>query len=226
MPWLVAAGADGVEIRRELLPEGFVDFAALGKDCARHNLAVVYSAADALWHNDACLPDVTTRLNEAAALGAVAVKFSLGQYTTGPETAWSRLRKLLLASHTPVVMVENDQTRDGGTPEPLSAFLADAERAECPLFMTFDIGNWRWTDSDVDDAARRLGRHVRYVHCKGIEARQGQLHACIPSENELDAWRALMARFPAGVPRAIEYPLQAPDSAALTRRELDRLATL
>lgn len=226
LPWLVEAGADGVEIRRELLPEAFVDFAGLGRACAAAGLTVVYSAADALWQGEIAAPTVAERLTEADALGAIAIKFSLGRYTAGDTSVWTELRAILASSEVPLVMVENDQTVEGGTLEPLASCLADAEQAGCPLAMTFDIGNWRWTGSDGVTAAQRLGRHVRYVHCKGIEIRQDRPHACVPREAELDAWQTMMAHFPAGVPRAIEYPLQAADPVGLTRQELGRLAAL
>lgn len=226
LPWLAEAGADGVEIRRELLPEGFDDFAGLGRACVEHGLGVVYSAADALWQNDAASHGTVTRLAEAKALGAIAIKFSLGHYEQGDAAAWASLTRCLHEAALPCVMVENDQTQDGGTLEPLGAFLTDAERAACPLSMTFDIGNWCWTGEDALQAAHRLGRHVRYVHCKGTLTRRGRLSACVPDDATLADWQPLMATFHNGVARAIEYPLQDADPIALTRRQLQRLATL
>lgn len=226
LPWLAAAGATGVEIRRELLPEGFDAFAALGEACARHRLSVVYSAADELWQDDAPAATLDERLAEAAALDARAIKFSLGSYRHGQTDAWTTLRETLAAAPVALVMVENDQTPQGGTLAPLIACLADAERADCPLYMTFDTGNWAWTGDDAGKAAQRLGRYVRYVHCKGVAWRDGQPHAAVPSAEELHAWRGLFAAFPATVPRAIEYPLQGDDLAAVTRDELIRLARL
>ncbi|MHB0777236.1 sugar phosphate isomerase/epimerase family protein [Halomonas sp. WWR20] len=228
LPWLAEAGADGVEIRRELLPESFEDggFTDLGRACAEHGLAVIYSAADELWQGDIASPAVARRLAEAEALGAIAIKFSLGHYISGTSAAWTHLSEVLAASDVPLIMVENDQTTSGGTLEPLSVFLAAAEQAGCPLGMTFDIGNWRWTGDDAAAAAQRLGRYVRYMHCKGIDISQGRPHARVPSEAEFDAWQALMGHFPAGVPRAIEYPLQSTDPIQLTRQEIGRLATL
>lgn len=226
LPWLAEAGADGVEIRRELLPDGFADFVALGKACQAHGLAVVYSAADALWQDTAACPSVEMRLAEADALGAIAIKFSLGRYPPGDEASWSYLRHLMERTAVPLVMVENDQTMEGGTLEPLAAFLDDAEQAGCPLAMTFDIGNWRWTDSDAHEAARRLGRYVRYVHCKGTLTYLERPHACVPSDEELADWQPIMAQFMPDMPRAIEYPLQAPNPTELTRQELSRLARL
>ncbi|MDW5378498.1 sugar phosphate isomerase/epimerase [Halomonas sp. HP20-15] len=226
LPWLAAAGATGVEIRRELLPAGFDAFAALGEACARQRLSVVYSAADELWQDDAPAATLGQRLAEAAALDARAIKFSLGNYRRGPAQAWTALRETLAAAPVALTMVENDQTPQGGTLEPLAICLHDAEQADCPLYMTFDIGNWAWTGGDAVNAAHRLGRYVRYVHCKGVVWRDGKPHAAVPSAEELHDWHALFAAFPPCVPRAIEFPLQGEDLVAVSRDELARLARL
>ncbi|MFD2315233.1 sugar phosphate isomerase/epimerase family protein [Halomonas organivorans] len=226
LPWLAAADADGVEIRRELLPEGFEDYTGLGQACRDNGLGIVYSAADALWADDRLAAGLTQRLEEAERLGAAAIKLSLGQYTGASPATWQRLVKLVAASPVDRVMIENDQTREGGTLAPLAACLEDAEAADCPLAMTFDIGNWHWTGEDPIQAAEHLGRFVAYVHCKGVVQGQGQPHASVPDLCELTDWRVLMAHFPSGVPRAIEYPLQAPDLTAFTREQLHRLRTL
>ena len=226
LPCLSNAGADGVEIRRELLPEDFDDFDALGRACDEHGLTVVYSAADELWSGDMLSPSLPARLDEAAALGAVAIKLSLGHYPGTSTDTWQRLSALIAASPVAWVMVENDQTRDGGTVAPLLACLEDATGAGCPLHMTFDIGNWHWTGDDPVLAADRLGRFVAYVHCKGIVFGQGRPHASVPDLAEMQAWQQLMSHFPRGVPRAIEYPLQAPELTGFVREQLERLRAL
>lgn len=226
LPWLATAGAEGVEIRRELLPRGFKDFIGLGRACRDNALGVVYSAADTLWAGDAPVASLATRLAEAEALGAAAIKLSPGVYTGASPTTWQQLGERLAASPVGRVMVENDQTREGGSLAPLAACLEGAEAAGCPLQLTFDIGNWHWTGDDPHSAAERLGRFVAYVHCKGVVYGRGRPHACVPDTHELAAWRSLMAHFPAGVARAIEYPLQAPNLAAFTREQLDRLRAL
>jgi len=226
LPWLTSAGATGVEIRRELLPTGFDGFEALGKACAQQQLSVVYSAADELWQDNAPAATLDERLAEAVALDAQAIKFSLGNYRHGPTYNWTALRETLTATPLGLVMVENDQTLQGGTLEPLAAFLHAAAQAGCPLYMTFDIGNWSWTGGDVEKAAQLLGCYVRYVHCKGVAWRGGKPHATVPSAEELQAWRPLFSAFPPRVPRAIEYPLQGEDRIAVSRDELARLAPL
>lgn len=224
LSWLAEAGADAVELRRELLPAGFTGFNELGEACRHQGLGVVYSAADTLWDGERPAAGLGQRLAEADALGAVAVKFSLGRYARD-DADWAALGECL-SGHACLVLIENDQTAEGGTLAPLIDCLNDAERRACPLYLTFDIGNWHWTGEDVEKAASRLARYVRYVHCKGIAWHDGRPHAAVPSAEEYHEWRALMTAFPAGVPRAIEYPLQGDDPTSLTRNELARLARL
>ncbi|WP_240724924.1 sugar phosphate isomerase/epimerase family protein [Onishia niordana] len=231
LPWLKEAGADGVEIRRELLPDGFDDFEALGRAGADASLGVVYSAADALWHGDSLAPGVMTRLEESRRLGALAVKFSLGHYASDASpasraTAWQQLCEALNGTATPLLLIENDQTAEGGTLAPMAAILADAKAAGCPLYMTFDIGNWQWTGVDPLAAAQALGPYVRYLHCKGVSVERDRLHASVPDDRELAEWRALLAHFPAGVTRAIEYPLQGSPLVDVTREQFNRLRPL
>ncbi|WP_280552857.1 sugar phosphate isomerase/epimerase [Halomonas sp. 25-S5] len=224
LPWLNAAGADGVEIRRELLPAGFTDFIGLGRACADQGLAVVYSAPSGLWETDRLAATLDQCLDEAAALGAIAIKVCLGHYPGGSLADWPALRERLAAA--PPLLVENDQTPEGGTLEPLAACLEDATAAGCPLGMTFDIGNWHWTDGDPMAAARRLGPFVRYLHCKGVVLDGVNLRASVPDDGELSAWRALLTHLPAGLTRAIEYPLQGQDLVAITTEQLARLRRL
>ena len=231
LPWLRQAGADGVEIRRELLPDGFDAFEALARACAEASLSVVYSAADALWNGDGLAPGVMARLEESRRLGALAVKFSLGHYASDASpashaSAWQQLCDALRATATPLLLVENDQTPQGGTIDPLAATLADARAAGCPLYMTFDIGNWRWTGADPLTAAQTLGPYVRYLHCKGVVFTRDTPHASVPTPQALSEWQALLAHFPRGVTRAIEYPLQGPRWVSVTRSQLNRLRDL
>lgn len=224
LSWLAAAGADGVEIRRELLPAGFADFVGLGRACADLGLAIVYSAPERLWEVDQFAPYLDKQMIEATALGAVAVKIPMGHYPGGSQVDWVALRARLAAA--PPLLIENDQTAEGGTLGPLSGCLEDAASAGCPLGMTFDIGNWHWTGNDTLAAAQRLGPFVRYLHCKGVVCDQGHLRACVPNDGELAVWHTLLAHLPTQVPRAIEYPLQGQDLTTITAEQLARLRHL
>ncbi|MNH26880.1 Xylose isomerase-like TIM barrel [compost metagenome] len=169
-------------------------------------------------------PQLLQKLETARALGAVALKVSLGHYHAGCDVA--ALAKLLPA-HGPLLLVENDQSAQGGRIEPLQQFFQRADDLELSLGMTFDIGNWQWQGEPARHAARQLGRWVRYVHCKAVQRlADGRLVAVPPQAADLQEWAALMAEFTPGVVRAIEYPLVSDDLLALTRAQVHDLSVL
>lgn len=120
------------------------------------------------------------------------------------------------------LLIENDQTEHGGTLARLTQFFAAASAAALPVGMTFDIGNWHWTGVNPAAAAQALAPYVRYVHCKGVVNDGGKLKAIPLSENDPD-WRALFARFPQQILRAIEFPLAGADLDAVTSRHVAML---
>ena len=91
--------------------------------------------------------------------------------------------------------------------------------------MTFDMGNWRWNGVDPELAARTLAPHVRYVHCKGVREDKGKLKA-VPLQAQDSDWQQLMAHFPKGILRAIEFPLVGSDLEEVTRRHVALLASV
>jgi hypothetical protein len=82
LPVIAAAGADGVEIRRELFtPQDIDALPLLGADIAQHSLLACYSAPEALFEADGSLnPRLHALLREAKALNALWLKLSLGNF--------------------------------------------------------------------------------------------------------------------------------------------------
>lgn len=221
---LVAAGATRVELREELF-SGVPDTAALAAAIAALRLECVYSTPLELWTARG-LPDpqLLDKLATAHALGAVALKVSLGHYREGCDVA---ALAPLLPGPGPVLLVENDQTVQGGSIQPLQQFFQRAEDLGLSLGMTFDIGNWQWQGEPARHAARLLGRWVRYVHCKAVQRlADGRLVAVPPQASDLQEWAALLAEFTPGVVRAVEYPLAGDDLLALTRTQVRNLSAL
>ncbi|AYG44975.1 AP endonuclease [Pseudomonas sp. Leaf58] len=221
---LAAAGVTRVELREELFTRT-PDAAALAAAIAARRLECLYSTPLELWTAQGVpAPQLVHKLETARALGAVALKVSLGHYQAGCDVA--ALAELLPA-HGPLLLVENDQTAQGGRIEPLQQFFQRAEHLGLSLGMTFDIGNWQWQGEPAQHAARQLGRWVRYVHCKAVQRRaDGRLAAVPPQAADLEDWAALMAEFSPGVVRAVEYPLVSDDLLALTRAHVHDLSRL
>lgn len=225
IPLVAGAGADGIEIRRELRSPAEPNLAALGAMVTAHGLFAVYSAPLDLWSADGAFAgaELAAVLAEAEALGAHWLKLTLGHYSAACDLA--PLARLLAGRDGPRLMIENDQTEHGGTIAQLAPFLDACRHAGVPVGMVFDTGNWRWTATEPADAARALGKFVDYVHCKGIAGSAGRLRA-VPLNDEAGDWPGVFRAFRPGVPRAVEFPLAGPDLAALTRSHVDGLRAL
>ncbi|RON19516.1 sugar phosphate isomerase/epimerase family protein [Pseudomonas frederiksbergensis] len=221
---LAAAGATGIEWREELLT--IEDPAQLADATQAQGLQSVYSSPMELWlaGQSRPNPELVTALQRARAFGAKWLKVSLGYFTDN-----SDLQTLtrVLGESAVQLLVENDQTLHGGRIEPFQRFFAEIEQHKLPIKMTFDIGNWHWQDQSADSAARLLGRHVGYVHCKAVTRRaDGKLVAIPPAISDLQQWEHLLRHMAHGVMRAAEYPLQGDDLVHLTTEHVAALAHL
>jgi 2-dehydro-3-deoxygluconokinase len=223
VPIVAAAGAAGLEIRRELFA-GPQDLDALRELILKHKLFSVYSVPLELFEVDGkfARADLEQAVFEARQVQARYLKVSLGHFSAASDLqaalGWIR--------QAPVeVLLENDQTAQGGRLEPIISFLALCSGNGVTVGMTFDMGNWRWNQVDPDAAARALAPHVRYVHCKGVRDDGGKLKA-VPLEAQDVEWPKLMAYFPKGIQRAIEFPLVGNDLEEVTRRYVALLASV
>lgn len=221
LPIIASAGADGVEIRRELLsPLQLNNLPTLAQAIEQQRLSAVYSAPETLFTPQHILnPRLPALLAEARQLRASRLKLSLGRYLTG--FAFDELDWLLRRSQVQL-LIENDQTPDGGILPPLSAFFQAVAENSLPIGMTFDMANWHWVGQDPFAAADRLAGYVDYIHVKA--ATQGpEGWRAIALDDSDGSWRELLARLPQGIPHGIEFPLQGDNLAAVTRYYLDLL---
>lgn len=224
IPVLAAAGVTRIEVREELLVGE--DLPTLARAIRDHGLECLYSAPLELWLAGQHQPDpeLETTLQRATACGATWLKVSLGHFTEDSDVAALAER---LARYDVHLLVENDQTPQGGRIEPFKQFFARIDALQMPIGMTFDIGNWMWQEQSASEAAQQLGRHVEYLHCKAVSRNaSGKLIAVPPREADLQQWEQLLAHMPVGVPRAVEYPLQGDDLLDVTRTQADALARL
>ncbi|KAA0967936.1 sugar phosphate isomerase/epimerase [Pseudomonas sp. ANT_H12B] len=221
---LATAGATRIEWREELLT--VEDPAQLADATQSQGLESVYSSPMELWlaGQSRPNPELITALQRAQAFGAKWLKVSLGYFTDN-----SDLQTLarVLGKSAVQLLVENDQTLHGGRIEPFQRFFNEIEQHKLPVKMTFDIGNWQWQDQSASSAARLLGRHVGYVHCKAVARRaDGKLVAIPPAASDLHLWEQLLRHMAQGVMRAAEYPLQGDDLVQLTTEHVATLARL
>jgi sugar phosphate isomerase/epimerase len=222
IPIVAAAGAAGLEIRRELFVD-LPDFDVLHDLLIAHRLFSVYSAPIELFRPDGALAraELDQVMWEAKQLRSRFVKVALGHFS--PQSNMLEWARFVAQAPVPVLL-ENDQTMHGGQLDVIASFLALCSGSGMPLGMTFDMGNWRWSGVDAEAAARTLAGHVQYVHCKGVRDDNGQLRA-VPLEEDDAGWRRLFSHFPRGVQRAIEFPLVGQDLEAVTRDYVNMLAS-
>ena len=154
LPFIANAGADGVEIRRELCSaEELNALPSLAATIERHGLLACYSAPQALFTDNGELnPDLPTLLAEAQTLNALWLKLSLGHFLHNQQL--DELRDILSDSGMALV-VENDQT-DCGQLAPMQRFKAACRVHQLPITLTFDMGNWLWVGDSPEEAARHL----------------------------------------------------------------------
>ena len=221
---LAAASATRIEWREELLTTEAP--ALLAQATQAQGLESVYSSPMELWLAGQSKPnsELVSALQRAQAFGSKWLKVSLGYFTDNSDL--QTLARLLDTS--PVqLLVENDQTLQGGRIEPFQRFFDEVDQHELPIKMTFDIGNWHWQDQSATSAARLLGRYVGYVHCKAVTRRaDGKLVAIPPAASDLQQWERLLRHMDQDVMRAVEYPLQGDDLVQLTTAHVTALARL
>lgn len=220
LPVIADAGADGVEIRREMFTDAELSaLPTLASAIANHGLLACYSAPQPLFLADGNLnPQLPALLQEAQTLHARWLKVSLGHFQHSEPFAI--LRDWLVSSGMTLV-VENDQTPCGRL-EPMQRFNAACQRQGLPVSLTFDMGNWLWAGDSPEEAARVLAASVGYVHVKAAVAHHDSYRA-VPPDNADPRWLALLAMLPSAAPRGIEFPLQGDDLTTVTRRYVDGL---
>lgn len=219
----LAAGADGVEVRSELLVDPVSELPAIAQAVRAAGKSLVYSSADYLWSQDGTL-DVSAlerALAAAQTLGASRLKMAIGGFGPASHRTLDGLQARLQSA--PVeLLIENDQTPAAGTLAALQDFFATANAQGFFLGMTFDMGNWHWTGECPLQAAAALAPQVRYVHCKGVQ-RQPQRWVAVPLAASSAPWRAVLRALPADVAWAIEYPLVGDELLTVVRLEIEQL---
>lgn len=119
------------------------------------------------------------------------------------------------------LVVENDQT-DCGQLAPMQRFKAACRVLSLPVTLTFDMGNWLWVGDSPEEAARHLAPAVSYIHVKAAVPHHQQFRAIAPDHADA-RWLELLDQLPSDAPRGIEFPLEGPDLAAVTRHYVNLL---
>lgn len=207
---IAKSGAEGVEIRKELLPST-LPLSSIKKAIQSNNLCSVYSAPVTLFNrnhqiNESVLLNV---FKEAYELQSSKLKISLGHFHNEKSLIKNVRNTMNLLSLTyPGIQltIENDQTIHGGSIEPLTQFFDTCQHEQIPIEMTFDIGNWRYVGEDPYRAVEQLKSYVQYVHVKQVLEEKGNWITTAPSTRTTE-WQELISMFPDTTPVAIEFPI-------------------
>jgi sugar phosphate isomerase/epimerase len=219
------SGASGFEIRRELFPEGGVRLDQLRTAIKESDLIAVYSAPWGVWTSNAKLNrnEVLAVFDEAKQAGASYIKLPLGFYDSLSSDVDELGNCLKEAGHQIQLTVENDPTAAGGNLRRLRSFFENCTRKGIPVRMTFDFGNWSWSDENVFEAAEALADYVVYLHCKEVEDRSARTGPI--SDNAKAAWRQVLGRFSRVLPRGGEFPITG-DDLGLSTKQYVRILSL
>lgn len=210
IPIIAQSGADGVEIRRELLSSAVEDeLVNLKLIIEDKGLFSYYSVPEYLFTAPGTLnPRLKQFQHEAALLNAQVIKFALGAGagSYSPE----QLAKQLSDCTIPL-LIENDQTATGKI-QPMLDYFNHFHPLTAVQGMTFDMANWLWVDESPSKAAEQLAPYVSYCHVKAAIKRDASWHA-INLDQSQGEWRSLLSMMPEGIPLGIEFPLEGHDIA-------------
>ncbi|WP_240538482.1 sugar phosphate isomerase/epimerase [Rhodoferax sp. PAMC 29310] len=217
------AGADGVEVRSELIVDELHELAAIRQLACEEQKALVYSCALPLWDPIGELDSnaLNRAIQATLTLGATRLKMSIGGFKPSSRSTLDTVHAMLKGLPFDVV-IENDHTVAAGSLPALQHFFVASRASPFKPGMTFDVGNWHWAGECPLLAAQSLSCYVAYIHCKGVQRLPRQWVA-VPLSDSSAPWRAVLRALPQGTPWAIEYPLIGDDLLQVTRDEIAQL---
>lgn len=197
-------GIRHVEVRQEYFASS-AEFEITAQEAEKWGLKLLYSVPKMLFHDgglDAGM--IAQSLQEAIKLGAIAVKWTRGDYR-GWDADSEKIMRQFIGEFQGLLTVENDQTTANGTIHPYLDFLEECERRGIDLYATFDVGNWHWVNEDPLVSARRLRRFVRCIHLKDVRLTDdGPLS--VPLGTGQIPLKDVLEILPGDVFTALEYP--------------------
>lgn len=223
---IAQAGAYGVEIRRELLPEEKnMQLDQIRQEIARFKLFTVYSAPIECWKADHHLniEELTIVRKEGLALGAKWLKVSLGHFQKDQSNV-ADLGHFLKQQQGIQLFVENDQTLYGGNIQNMKSFFESAVEQAVPVKMTFDAGNWYYSSQEVEEALNQLAPYVDYLHLKQVGKKANKLVTVPLEEGQNHSWEKVFKHFPAELVKALEFPIEPKERAKDYLQFIQKLA--
>lgn len=211
------AGADGFELRSELLTPAMQpnEIDGLRSQLERFRSPPIYSTPQSLLNDGDLQGEIIGQvLAKAYALGCGIVKFSPGNMEFEEDELMIQISSMQSTFPDLTITVENDQDPANGDVARWVHFFEWAKALNCPIWMTFDLGNWSCVGSNAIEAAQNLASYVVYIHAKAVEHKGDK---CVSQPIKVASMQhPALAHLSADVPRAIEFPILAPDRDTLT----------
>lgn len=205
------SGADGVEIRRELLTQTeLITLAQLSQEISKIKLYCVYSVPFPLFISKRINSQLRQYFAEASELNAKLIKFSLGDFQHSDEAIFV-LKKVLCEYPEIKLVVENDQKKNSGSLVKMKHFADWIRQDNLPITLAFDTGNWVWTNENVQTAANVLAEQIGYIHVKSTSLNLTGEPIAVPPKNEDDEYLKIAKQFSQDVWQGIEFPLVGDD---------------
>lgn len=172
----LALPIEGVEIRRELLPEipeeREKELAEIAELAEKNNWTMMYSVPESLFLKEGINPDFTIWMKELHLFNGVSMKVNTGE-VAGIRSVDSEQLEELIGKTGIRVTIENDQTVENGTFTATKQALGNIKKSGLPIGYTFDVGNWLVMKESPEKAYQELRQSINVIHLKNMnEERQ------------------------------------------------------
>ncbi|MFB5191240.1 sugar phosphate isomerase/epimerase family protein [Alicyclobacillus fastidiosus] len=218
------AGADGIEVRDELLNRSSDSLDEIAATCQALDMDVVFSTPTPMFlANGQVNPTIQSVFEASERLQAKVIKMNLGGFeqVRDPAEGMAHLQAQLGRLERTTVTIENDQRQVANQARLIENFLTLCTEYDVPIHLTFDMGNWVFVGERMQDVAPKLMPFIRYVHVKDSELDEHGVRQTIPLDLGSPAKAAdihLLQQMTRRAPICIEYPM--PWDAHVLSREV------
>lgn len=215
-PMLASEGFNEVEIRREYIEDIENELPLIAKAAKENSITIFYAVVDT-YYKEGILDknSLDKYFQEANLIGAKTLKLMPGDFKRFSKEDAEYLKGI---AHNGIqLLLENGQKSTPGT---MKALVEQCEKKGIDMKITFDLGNWVWSNQDIPMVAEILKPWVYAVHLKDGSNIDGSLKV-VPLGEGVTDWKKVVdilsaARF------ALEYSCGA-DSIETMKKELSKL---
>lgn len=183
-------GFSAIEIRNELLNGTEKELINIASEAKRIGIQVYYSVGAVLFRDNALNSDLKRYLTQMRMLGSNHLKMNLGQFKKNQNHLIDELNSYL--DGTFELSIENNQTSIESNLSETIDFFKQIKNSN--VYYCFDLANWEWLDSSVDEATKALESMTKYLHLKNVTEVNGKKVVTTLEKGNLD-WQKLVKTF-------------------------------